>query len=735
MADAPPDPLLGATLGRYTIEARLGAGGMGAVYRARESGMLGRTVALKVLPARLAGETEFVARFAREARRAAGLRHGNVVQVYDADEADGHYFMAMQLMDGGSLADLIARHGALEPAVAARVVRDVARGLACAHKAGIVHRDVKPANIFLDDEGARLGDFGLVKALDGDDQPLTQTGMILGTPHYMAPEQCEGATDVDHRADLYALGLVLYHALSGQIPAKGKTPLQIIRHRCMEDPEPLRRVRSDVPEALCATVDALLVRERADRLQSADELARQLDAFLAGVAQGSAPTLAAPLDPAGEQTAGEAVTGSHAFAPAGAETVDLVAPGAGVAPSTGLGSGPAAPPPPPPRPTPPASGGPSAPPTPPPASGGPSSPPTPVTRPPQRRPAGKGGRVVLTTCLALVAGVVLLPAGCIALVMAFGDRTPDLPFGGGATPTRADAFLASLGSQARVRLLVDQPRLDEVVDLELDGDLDDGGLTVTLGPFADDEFGAAWRLELTLTAPHGALRASGGRILDSDGEPPPPIGLFTARLEADPAQLVVEGNWTVGRHNPPVEVRLSAPGSGEDSGGRRRRRGRGGDAHDAQDAREQALQRLRERAEADAYPPGSTGSFLLAVWHSTPLVLETQTERRTGLYGDLRVESDDRVYLDLDLEPTGPWFSDRLTVAFEVDASGSGLELYPLELTGTLRGEPTFAAPVTEFGRYRSGPWQGFHVELGGEGAPASQLSLRLDLPDLPGGK
>jgi serine/threonine-protein kinase len=296
---AAQDPFVGKTLGRFAIEKKLGQGGMGAVYKAKDN--LGRTVALKLLPAHFAAQPEWVERFRREASRAALLSHPNIVPVFESDVVEGHHYISMQFMAGGSLEGLLQRRGALPPAEAARIVRDAARGLACAHQEGVIHRDIKPANILLGkDDEVRLGDFGLVKSVKGDDQPITQTGMVLGTPHYMAPEQCEGLPDVDGRVDLYALGLVLYQALSNVLPAKGSTPLQIIRYRIEEDPPPLRQVAPQVPEALTSIVDALLVRDPAGRLSSASELVARLDAFLTsasapggGLSIGATPTGAA----------------------------------------------------------------------------------------------------------------------------------------------------------------------------------------------------------------------------------------------------------------------------------------------------------------------------------------------------------------------------------------------------------------------------------------------------------
>ncbi len=289
------DAFLGLTLGKFRIEGKLGEGGMGAVYKARQID-LDRPAAVKVLPAHLAVRKEFVERFLREARKLAQLTHGNIVQVFDFGTDAGHSYIAMQFMDGGSLQDLLAEKVKLPPREAARIVRDAARGLARAHKAGIIHRDIKPANILLGKAGdVRLGDFGLVKDLTGADAPLTATGVILGTPHYMAPEQCEGLPEVDHRVDIYALGLVLYQCLSSVLPVKGVTPLQIIRARLEEDPLPLREVAPDLPPVLCQLVDEMLVRDRDRRLSSAAAVADRLDRYLLG-ATPDPRTLAQPLD-------------------------------------------------------------------------------------------------------------------------------------------------------------------------------------------------------------------------------------------------------------------------------------------------------------------------------------------------------------------------------------------------------------------------------------------------------
>jgi eukaryotic-like serine/threonine-protein kinase len=253
---------------------------MGAVYRGHQVG-LERPVAIKILPPNLAAEAEFRDRFLLEAQKLAQLTHANIVQIFDFGNEAGHTYMAMQLVDGENLQERLAAAGKLGPIEVARIGLGVARGLARAHRDGIIHRDIKPANVFLGADGEiRLGDFGLVKEIGGTDQPLTQTGVVLGTPHYMAPEQCEGLPDVDHRADLFALGLVLYHCLTGILPAKGKTPLQIIHNRLSTELDPLRELAPEVPGPLAYVVEELLIRDRDKRLASASELASRLDRFM-----------------------------------------------------------------------------------------------------------------------------------------------------------------------------------------------------------------------------------------------------------------------------------------------------------------------------------------------------------------------------------------------------------------------------------------------------------------------
>jgi serine/threonine protein kinase len=249
-----PDSL--GRLGTYEIKGVLGRGGMGVVLKAHDPA-LGRNVAIKVLSAPLATCGASRKRFLREARAAAAVVHEHVVSVFAVVESAGLPFLVMEYVPGRSLQERIDRLGPLDLAEVLRIGRQTAAGLAAAHAQGIVHRDVKPANILLEDgvERVRLTDFGLARAVA--DAAVTRSGVIAGTPHYMAPEQASGAT-VDHRADLFSLGCTLYAALAGRPPFRAETPLGVIRRVCDDRHRPIREANPDVPAWLETVVDRLL---------------------------------------------------------------------------------------------------------------------------------------------------------------------------------------------------------------------------------------------------------------------------------------------------------------------------------------------------------------------------------------------------------------------------------------------------------------------------------------------
>jgi serine/threonine protein kinase len=263
---------VGQRLGPYRIEGRLGQGGMGIVFRARHDD--GRTVALKVLRDELAADDGYRQRLAHEARAAAEVDHPNLAPVLEAGEADGRLYLAVRYVDGRSLAERLAVGGRLAVGELVRLAADVAAGLDALHRRGIVHRDVKPANILLAADGtAVLGDFGLAKSRAWT--VLTRTGQVLGTPDYLAPEVIRGepATPL---SDLYGLGCVLFECLAGASPFAGRGVLRVGMAHLQEEPGDPAAGRGDVPPALAWTVRQALAKDPADRPPSAVALARML---------------------------------------------------------------------------------------------------------------------------------------------------------------------------------------------------------------------------------------------------------------------------------------------------------------------------------------------------------------------------------------------------------------------------------------------------------------------------
>jgi serine/threonine protein kinase len=277
------EPRPGEPFGPYLVEGELGRGGMGVVYRARDT-RLGRRVALKVIAPDLAAAPEFRARFEREAHIAATLEHPHIVPVYEAGALDGRLFMAMRLIDGADLGDEIRRHGPLEPSRLARLVGQFAGALDAAHRAGMVHRDVKPANALLagsgDDEHAFLSDFGLTR--DAASQSgLTNTGQWMGTLDYAPPEQIEGRS-VDARSDVYALGCVVFHALTGAAPYGGTPAAKLNGHLNGRVPS-VRAIRGELSHDVERVVLRAMAKDPATRFPSAGDFGRALTAAVAGV--------------------------------------------------------------------------------------------------------------------------------------------------------------------------------------------------------------------------------------------------------------------------------------------------------------------------------------------------------------------------------------------------------------------------------------------------------------------
>jgi serine/threonine-protein kinase len=257
--------------GRYEVERTLGGGGMAVVYLARD-GELGRPVALKVLAENLADDAELRHRFVREARLAARLSHPNVVRVYDAGEEDGRPYIVMECVEGESLAELLRREGRLDPDRVAELGTQACAGLEHAHRAGLVHRDVKPANLLLTEDGTlKVADFGIAHAVGGT--RVTEVGTVLGTAAYLSPEQALGE-QVTPAADLYSLGTCLYELLAGEPPYGHETLGELFSRREAGPPPPLR----GVPRRLEAAILRCLERDPRERPASAAELARSLAA-------------------------------------------------------------------------------------------------------------------------------------------------------------------------------------------------------------------------------------------------------------------------------------------------------------------------------------------------------------------------------------------------------------------------------------------------------------------------
>ncbi len=280
--------MIGKTLGAYRVVAKLGEGGMGEVYRARDE-RLGRDVAVKVLPAGFATDSERQKRFEREARATAALSHPNILAVYDVGRHDGLPYLVEELLEGESLKDMLDR-GALRVAEATRVATEMAKGLAAAHERGIVHRDLKPGNVFLTRDGTvKILDFGLAKRLPTVPQDEVETltwaqtatsmeGGVLGTVAYMAPEQVRGQR-VDQRADVFAFGVVLYELLAGERPFRGATATDTVVAILESEPAPLP---ASVPQALAAVVARCLTKDPERRYQRGSEVRAALEAVQSG---------------------------------------------------------------------------------------------------------------------------------------------------------------------------------------------------------------------------------------------------------------------------------------------------------------------------------------------------------------------------------------------------------------------------------------------------------------------
>jgi serine/threonine protein kinase len=281
--------LTGVTLsGRYLVTRKVGQGGMGAVYEATHT-LIGKRVAVKVLLEKYAKRDAIVARLKQEAQLASSIGHEHIIDITDfGNTDDGRTFVVMEFLEGESLADCLAREGTLPEQRILRIAHQAGSALAAAHAKGIVHRDIKPENLFLlrrkNQDFVKVVDFGISKSLrasdENEEQPrLTQTGMVLGTPLYMSPEQARGDEDLDHRVDVYALGVIMYECATGRVPFTGNNYLSVISQVLNEEPKPVREIRPEISEEFEAIVQRAMAKDRDQRYTSATELLSDLTAL------------------------------------------------------------------------------------------------------------------------------------------------------------------------------------------------------------------------------------------------------------------------------------------------------------------------------------------------------------------------------------------------------------------------------------------------------------------------
>jgi serine/threonine-protein kinase len=268
-------------LGRYELVRRLGEGAMATVFEARDE-RNGRTVALKVLPRKLAGDAEFVERFQREAAALASLSHPNITAVYESDAAGGWFFYAMEYVPGDSLVTRLERLGRFSESESLHITAQIASALAHAHRRNIIHRDVKPDNVLMTSgDTVKLSDFGLAKLLQADSK-LTAAGIAVGTPHYLSPEQAVGSKDIDHRCDLYGLGVTLFHMLTGRLPFDAATAMEVMTmHVHVAPPDPRQFVPTISRSAARLTL-RLMSKRPQDRPINGEEVLAAIQAIQRG---------------------------------------------------------------------------------------------------------------------------------------------------------------------------------------------------------------------------------------------------------------------------------------------------------------------------------------------------------------------------------------------------------------------------------------------------------------------
>lgn len=305
-AEAAPLDLSGRSIADFQILRKLGQGGMGQVYLAQQIS-LKRNVALKVLRPELSSSPKALARFEQEATTVAKVTHPNIVQVYAFGVEEGIAYVALEYVEGKNLKEILAKRGPPELPIALSIMRQVAAALQRASEAGIIHRDVKPENILVTRKTeVKVADFGLARVKEGDKPGLnlTQTGVTMGTPLYMSPEQVEGKP-VDCRTDVYSFGVTCYHLLSGEPPFRGESAFEVALQHVQKQPVPLGKLRPDLPEVLCAIVHKMMAKSPDDRYPNGKEVARDL-LRLREFASSASKTMQARPPSSGEQPTAKA---------------------------------------------------------------------------------------------------------------------------------------------------------------------------------------------------------------------------------------------------------------------------------------------------------------------------------------------------------------------------------------------------------------------------------------------
>jgi hypothetical protein len=328
-------------IGHYTIVSELGRGGMGVVYKAHEES-LNRFVAIKVLGEQLSGDPSFVTRFVREAQAAAALSHPNIIQIFFIGEDNGRHYFVMEYVKGKSLLAMVREEGRIEDPRATQFMLQAANGLAAAHDKGFLHRDIKPANLLVDESSRlKIADFGLVLPQEAATR-LTATGMLVGTPGYLSPEQCM-AQPMDTRTDIYSLGVTFYEILSGRTPFEADSPLALLGKILHEEPPDIATLNDRVGEKTRTIVHRMIAKDRDKRYQSCHELIADLEASLdamgarvtpgglAGATARRDPTLPSPFELIGETE--RMPSGAPPPGPAPAGSVFPAAPAAAPAPA------------------------------------------------------------------------------------------------------------------------------------------------------------------------------------------------------------------------------------------------------------------------------------------------------------------------------------------------------------------------------------------------------------------